>query len=84
MAAELPCRSCGAPIRFVPHELGKTMCLCAEPDPVRGNVSINSDGVARTLSRGFLDAARAAGTPLYLSHHADCPQAQQWTRRKRA
>lgn len=81
MAAELPCRSCRAPIRFVPHELGKTMCLNAEPDQVRGNISINNKGVARTLTGRFLDAARAVGTPLYLSHHATCPQREQWSRK---
>lgn len=74
------CRSCGAPVRFVKTAKGKTQILDAEPTD-NGNVQIGYVGgveMALVLSVEDQAAAVAEGLPLYLDHHATCPQAQEW------
>jgi hypothetical protein len=75
------CKSCGAAIRFVKSERGFTMCLNAEPDAQRGNVLVEA-GMARVLNRQQALIRRGLGTELLLSHHATCPDAAAFTRRR--
>ncbi len=67
---------------------GKSNPLNAAPHP-KGNVLVTELVAAvtreptgkyqgRTLSGVPLEEARAAGTPLHLSHFADCAQAGAW------
>lgn len=75
------CRSCQAPIRFARTKNGKPMPLDPEPDPV-GNVVIDANGtahVAATADQRSL--AEHMGWPLYMPHHATCPQAHEWKTR---
>jgi hypothetical protein len=80
----LECRSCGALVVFVPSaKSGKRMILDVEPDPILGNVLVE-DGKARVLGVKARIAARAQFPPpsLYVPHHATCPQAAEWHRRR--
>lgn len=81
MIATHRCRTCKAPVVFVKSgKSGKTMILDAEPVD-RGNVQIvpTPEGpVAWVQTKELLEKARAEGEPLYLDHHATCPQADAW------
>lgn len=66
------CRSCGAPIVWAVTAAGKRMPLDAEPVYAIGSgvVSLNGDEVA------VVERPR----PLYVSHFATCPNADQHRR----
>jgi hypothetical protein len=69
------CRSCSAEILWV--EMVRTgaknpLDAAATAD---GTVLIDADGSGRVLTGAELEAARAAGTPLRLSHFATCATA---------
>lgn len=77
------CRSCGAAVRFVRTAKGKTQILDAEPSE-SGNVQIillGGEEVAHVLGGEFRAAAQIESIPLYLDHHATCPQAEDWRNR---
>lgn len=77
------CRSCGAAVRFARTAKGKTQILDAEPAE-NGNVqlvSVGGEELAQVVGPMDIAAAQIAGTPLYLDHHATCPQAQEWRER---
>jgi glyoxylate utilization-related uncharacterized protein len=68
-------------VLFVPSgSSARLVCLNADPDQERGNYRI-CDGKAVVVVRDDLFAVRATDT-LYLSHHATCPQADAWRKRK--
>lgn len=78
------CRSCAAPIRWAKTLNGKAIPLNAEPDPA-GNIALKDTGdpnapLARVLAGADLFDARTAGTELWLSHYATCPDGQKWRR----
>lgn len=66
------CRSCGAEIIWAVTELGKRMPLDAEPaERPTGlfRIQREEDGAVRAFS--------VSGQPVYLSHFATCPHADQ-------
>lgn len=80
------CRSCKAPVIWARTKGGKYIPLDAKPD-AKGNVAV----VERTDHDGCVayDAVmRKVGTtqptlgfePLYMPHHATCPQGREWRR----
>jgi hypothetical protein len=80
------CRSCAAPIRWAKTLNGKAMPLDAEPNSA-GNITLKETDdprapQARVLAGADLFDARAAGTTLYLSHYATCPDGEKWRRRR--
>lgn len=73
------CNSCGAAIVWFKTPGGKAIPL----DPVAhqdGNIVLDGD-LATVLSRESLEMAQVAGTVLYKSHFATCPQASEHRRR---
>ena len=63
------CSSCGAPITWAKTVNGKMIPLDSEPaERPTGLFTLRSD-------RGELFADSAAGTPVYISHFATCPNA---------
>ncbi|MGW0043453.1 hypothetical protein [Rhodococcus sp. NPDC003348] len=75
-----PCRSCRAEIVWTTTRDGNLMPVNARPSNA-GNVAIQKAGTV--LHAGVVPprqarAMRAAGVDLYLSHHVDCPDADQW------
>lgn len=74
------CRSCKAPLIWATTEGGKLMPLDAEPSE-RGNVLLQGTQ-ARVLDRELAVAYRAQGTPLYLSHFAECPDREKFRKPK--
>lgn len=80
------CRSCAAPIRWAKTLGGKAIPLNAQPDPA-GNITLKETGdpkapLARVLAGADLFDARTAGTELWMSHYATCPDSQKWRRRR--
>lgn len=78
------CRSCGAEIFWATSSSGKAMPLNAKPDPM-GNVRVFGASSARSavvLAGERLELAHAAGAPLYMPHHATCPQGRAWRKKK--
>lgn len=89
--ADQPCRSCRAPMRWVSMTSGKRNPLDVEPNPM-GNVLIvehtNEAGepwrLGVVLHNGdLLDELRELGVPLYTSHFATCPDADEHRREDR-
>lgn len=78
------CRTCREPIRWVIMESGRSTPL--DDAPVEnGNVALEANGKRGIVLAGDeLARARAHGEPLYLSHFATCPFADQHRRRKDA
>lgn len=74
------CRSCNAEVRFVKTVGGKTQILDAEPSE-KGNVQIvmvGGEEIAQALGPAFRASAQMEGIPLYLDHHATCPNVKDW------
>lgn len=79
------CRSCGASIRWVVSTKGNRMPIDASPHP-NGNLyltkrALDGQWCASAIGQESLEAARSMGRA-YISHHATCPQAQQWRRKE--
>ena len=74
------CTACAAPIRWARSIHSRPVPLNARPDSLRGNVRLDGD-LAFVLAGEELDAARRAGTPLYLSHFVSCPAADAFRKR---
>lgn len=78
------CRSCGAPLKWTTSAArGKAMPLDPGPHP-QGNVALELDllggEAAHVLGAEAAAAARDRGEPLWMPHHATCPQAERWHR----
>lgn len=79
------CRACGATMRWVKMESGKKNPLDPAPDP-KGNVLLvdGNDGTVRGRALSKLEVAQHytlpadERAPLFLSHFASCPGAQQF------
>lgn len=75
------CRGCGAEIIFKPTANGRGMPLDAETN-AKGNVALatvpGAGPIAVVLSGETLDKARKAGTTLWVSHFAVCPEAERF------
>lgn len=72
------CRTCKAPVRWARMaRSGKPHPLDADPSP-RGNMRLCGNGHAELLTGSELLEARAAGTSLFLSHFASCPDRADW------
>lgn len=74
------CRSCGAPVFFIRHDLGDgvegaLMIMNYEPDHA-GEWQI-FNGRIRNVG-GLFDAHEG---PRYTTHYATCPQADQWRKK---
>jgi hypothetical protein len=79
----VPCRSCGGAVLFrTAASSAATMILNADPDDRRGTVELVGRKGCRVLTGDTLVMARRIGTPLHLDHHATCPQAAEWRRRR--
>jgi hypothetical protein len=69
------CKSCGAPIRWERTVNGKPIPL--DPEPVEdGNLGIRDDGRVYHQGEDALDL----GVPLYKTHFATCPNADEHRR----
>lgn len=81
------CRSCKAPVLYARNIVtGNMMILNALVDQGRGNVEVDVTGAeprCRVLDQDARAAARDAGSALYLSHHATCPEGPAWRRKKK-
>lgn len=74
------CKSCDAEVMFVSSATtGKLQILDATP-AANGNIVI-VDGKAKVIPKGDLFAGEHEG-PRYLDHHASCPDAAKWRRKK--
>jgi hypothetical protein len=76
------CRSCGAEIRWVHTVSGATMPLDYHPVPDGNIVAVlpapeGTEPLARVLGK---DDPRPEGQPLFKSHFATCPNANQHRR----
>jgi len=70
------CKACGARVVFIRHNVtGNIMCLDAEPNP-RGNMHMSSEGLLSSAHAGDPDDHR------YMSHHATCPDAEKFRKRR--
>ncbi len=80
MADTVPCRGCGAPMRWVTMAAsGKKNPLNPEPDRVRGNVEIRPDGTGQVITDPEdLKTLRADPQGLFLSHFVSCPAAKSF------
>lgn len=83
-----PCRSCGAPVRWVHSARGVWMPIDAEPCS-NGNLELHEEGaaqmiVARVVGKGFWLERIRRECQAYLSHHATCPEGRQWRRKREA
>lgn len=67
------CRSCGAPIRWVPTGNGRVMPLDLDPVPHGNVVPVERDGQMIAVVHGP-DDGRPVG-PAWVSHFATCPDA---------
>lgn len=65
------CRYCGAPILWARTTKGRRIPLDPDPTP-RGNLTM-TDGLAETCRTPLADPL----PPLYTSHFATCPSADQ-------
>ena len=79
------CRTCSASVLFVPNTTGKRPPLDVEPNRERGNVAVVNLGrvedpieIQVVLAGDTLEAVRASGRRLYLSHFATCPDGDKW------
>jgi hypothetical protein len=72
------CRSCGAPILWRTTTGGKPIPVDAEPT-TDGNLVEDADGRLRHIA-GPLEVE--PGTPIYMPHHATCPDGKAWRRRR--
>jgi len=76
------CSACGAPIRWATTTKGRRMPIDPEPHP-EGNIRLQEldDGIAPIAH--VLDALDASMTsePLYRSHFATCPEADEFRRK---
>jgi hypothetical protein len=81
------CRDCGAPVVFARNiDTGGRMILNVAIDLERGNVLVDPRGDeprCRVVDGDEARRQRAFGTATYLSHHATCPEADRWRRRRR-
>ncbi len=69
-----PCRSCRKPVVFAKHYVtGNTMCL--EQNRI-GNLSLSAS------ADGFTAIPAQQGLTTYLSHHATCPDAERWRKKR--
>jgi hypothetical protein len=69
------CRSCGAPIVWaVSAKSGKRMPLDARP-VLNGNLDLDADGTVTVVEP---DPTLKG----YVSHHATCPDADDWRKKK--
>jgi hypothetical protein len=79
------CRSCDAPIIWIVTKPGnRSMPIDPEPQP-DGTILVDFDkGVGVVLSKGAIASIAtdlaATNEPLYRSHFATCPQAQEHRR----
>ncbi len=79
------CRSCGANIIWAVTERGLRIPLDAEPNPTKGNFTVEEEtGPDRRYN--VLRASRVAplldmGQVRYLAHHASCPDGKSWRRK---
>lgn len=78
------CRSCGADVIRAVTVNGKETPVNAEPDPEKGNMVLLRARerplalVISNLNDEAREAAKREGVPLFLSHFADCPDADKW------
>lgn len=74
------CRSCNAEIEWVKNHLGRVVPFNPEPDP-NGNyerflISDNPGVGVRPIKKGM----RVKASDRRVSHHATCPDADNWRR----
>jgi hypothetical protein len=75
------CRTCGAPILWVRTVNGVPIPLDRDPTST-GNVVL-LENLAH-VTAGPMEAAMLAGDgPVYMPHHATCPQGRDWKGKKR-
>lgn len=70
------CRSCGAPVYFLPYAVsGKLAILDVKPDVPKANLAIIDEKVYVDTQDLFEPLPPG---PRYLSHWATCPDRQKW------
>lgn len=78
------CRSCGRPILWCTSvATGRAMPVDADPTP-DGNVEVTEHpDPAASMLRAVVHAQPPLGSPpLRMAHHATCPQADEWRKRR--
>ena len=75
------CSACGVEIRWALTVKNKRMPLDATENP-EGNVILNEQGRAEVLGPLERSIAVAEGQPLYMPHHATCPNADEFRKGK--
>lgn len=73
------CRSCGAAIIWAVTRNEKSIPLDAEPSP-EGNVVLDDLRNATVLGPLDLLLHDRDAQPLYMPHHASCPDGEEWKR----
>lgn len=68
---------CGALLLMARMPSGKDAPLVYDPDPERGNVVLDGNGLGHTLTKVEFEDHKAnrPDVPRYLNHWADCPNA---------
>lgn len=77
------CRSCGARVRWVRTYRGRRIPLDFEPNP-RGNVVLVGGGDTPPIATVFRECQRENvpdDVPVFMPHHATCPDADDWRTR---
>ena len=70
------CRSCHAPVRFIPLQSGKRAIVDDKPVKATGTAQlVFADGVVGRVHPTRADAMTFG----YRDHHATCPDAKEWT-----
>lgn len=80
-------KDCSAQIRFVPVAHKTTTLVVNARSNRKGNVWVRdtpSGPVAQVLTKDATSGFVSAGIPLYLSHHATCPNAGEFGGKRRA
>ena len=80
LAARRPCGACHRPLVFASTVNGSAMPL--DPDPrLDGNVHYVDTTTVAVVTGLLLEAARADGELLFVSHFATCPQADRYRKK---
>lgn len=81
------CRSCGKPLRWAVTAKGIAQPIDFLPDP-KGNLVIETTQVVKDGHIEITDRVRVAdplfdrGVDLYMPHHAVCPAAAEWRKKR--
>jgi hypothetical protein len=83
MSGPTPCSGCGALIRWTRTPAGHLIPLDAEPND-KGNIRLDGENVAHVIPKADLFAPeQQTEGDRWMPHHATCPEAHRFRKRKR-